>query len=225
MYRRLESRCELRSGAPKEGPIRVSASKMWWSIAPLVLVAACSGDATKPSSTSRPPITPTTAVAPQGDAPPQPTTTTADEPVPAPPGAVLVPAAQLVLQAFPVPTGSRPHDVAPAPDGGVWYTAQGSGELGWLDPNTGDTKHIPLGPGSRPHGVIVGPDGAAWVTDSGLNAIVRVDQATDEVEIFPLPTDRPDANLNTATFDGSGLLWVYGAKWRLWPPRPDQRSH
>ena len=73
-----------------------------------------------------------------------------------------------------VPAGSRPHDVAPAADGGVWYTAQGSGELGWLDPETGDVREFPLGPGSSPHGVIVGPDGAAWVTDSGLNAIVRV---------------------------------------------------
>jgi len=211
MYRRLEFGCELRSGAPKEGPIRVSAYRMWWSIAALVLVAAGSGDATEPSSTSRPPITPTTEVTPQGDAPPQPTTTTAaNEPLPALPGAGLVPTAQLVLRAFPVPTGSRPHDVAPAPDGGVWYTAQGSGELGWLDPSTGDTKHIPLGPGSRPHGVIVGPDGAAWVTDGGLNAIVRVDQATDEVEVFPLPADHPDANLNTATFDANGLLWFTG---------------
>ena len=34
----------------------------------------------------------------------------------------------------PVPQGSRPHDVAPASHGGVWYTAQGSGELGWLEP-------------------------------------------------------------------------------------------
>ncbi len=27
---------------------------------------------------------------------------------------------------------------------------------------------------------------------------------------YPLPDDRPDANLNTATFDGSGVLWFTG---------------
>ncbi|MGH2664024.1 MAG: hypothetical protein ACRDH8_14740 [Actinomycetota bacterium] len=63
--------------------------------------------------------------------------------------------------------GSRPHDVAPASDGGVWYTAQGSGELGRLHPPTGRTRHIPLGEGSAPHGVIVGPDNAPWITDGG----------------------------------------------------------
>src|ERR671919_371805 len=92
-----------------------------------------------------------------------------------------------VLQEYPVPTGSRPHDVAPAVDGGVWYTAQGSGELGWLDPVTGETRHIALGPASAPHGVIVGPDGAPWITDGGLNAI-----------------------LNTAAFDDQGVLWFTG---------------
>ena len=61
------------------------------------------------------------------------------------------------LQEYPVPAGSHPHDVAPAPDGTVWYTAQATGELGRLDPTTGKTRHIQLGQGSRPHGVIVGP--------------------------------------------------------------------
>lgn len=114
------------------------------------------------------------------------------------------------IQEFPVPAGSRPHDVAPARDGGVWYAAQGSGELGWLDPSTGETRHTPLGAGSRPHGVIVGPDGAPWLTDGGLNAIVRVDPSTLAVDVFPLPPERPDANLNTATFDGDGTLWFTG---------------
>ena len=81
-----------------------------------------------------------------------------------------------VLQEFSVPSGSRPHDVAPASNVTVWYTAQGSGELGRLNPSTNETHHIPLGQGSAPHGVIVGPDGAPWITDGGLNAIVRVDQ-------------------------------------------------
>ncbi len=74
------------------------------------------------------------------------------------------------IKEYPVPKGAHPHDVAPAADGGVWYTAQHQGALGYLDPKTGKTRHIPLGNGSRPHGVIVGPDGAAWITDSGLNA-------------------------------------------------------
>lgn len=123
---------------------------------------------------------------------------------------VPVPAEELEVVAFPVPAGSRPHDVAPAADGGVWYTAQGSGELGWLDPATGETVHIALGSGSRPHGVIVGHDGLAWITDSGLNAIVSFDPATDELAVYPLPADRPDANLNTAAFDGQGRLWFTG---------------
>ncbi|MEX0785228.1 MAG: lyase, partial [Dehalococcoidia bacterium] len=50
----------------------------------------------------------------------------------------------------------------------------------------------------------------AWVTDSGLNAIVRVDAETDGVSVFPLPTDRPGANLNTAAFDGRGRIWFTG---------------
>jgi len=115
-----------------------------------------------------------------------------------------------VFQEYPVPPGSGPHDVAPAPDGSVWYTAQRSGQLGKLDPLTGEIHAIPLGAGSAPHGVIVGPDGAPWVTDGGLNAIVRVDPATEEVQVFPLPPERPNANLNTATFDQSGLLWFTG---------------
>ena len=111
---------------------------------------------------------------------------------------------------YPVPKGSHPHDVAAAPDGNVWYTAQSSGELGILDPRTGKTEHIALGKGSSPHGVIVGPDGAAWLTDSGQNAIVRVDAKTRAVKVFPLPKGTPYTNLNTAAFDRNGVLWYTG---------------
>jgi virginiamycin B lyase len=116
----------------------------------------------------------------------------------------------LAAREYPVPAGAHPHDVAPARDGGVWYTAQGSGELGWLNPKTGMTRHIQLGSGSAPHGVIVGPDGAPWITDGGLNAIVRVDPRTRRVRRFPLPSRSAYANLNTATFDRRGVLWFTG---------------
>lgn len=124
--------------------------------------------------------------------------------------ATAAPATYAPPQEFPVPAGSHPHDVAPAADGGVWYTAQSTGILGHLDPATSRVRQIPLGDGSRPHGVITGSDGAAWITDGGLNAIVRVDPRTERVQRFPLPEGRRFANLNTAAFDRRGVLWFTG---------------
>jgi virginiamycin B lyase len=118
------------------------------------------------------------------------------------------PAAQVSY--YEVTRGAHPHDVAPAPDGTVWYTAQHHGALGILDPKTGKVTQIPLGAGAAPHGVIAGPDRAAWITEGGQNAIARVDPATHAVKLFPLPAEFADANLNTATFDAKGILWFTG---------------
>src|ERR1700737_747988 len=115
--------------------------------------------------------------------------------------------AKMTMQTFPVLAGAGPHDVYPAPDGTVWFTAQSAGKLGRLDPKTGKSDLIALGPGAAPHGVIVGPDGAAWITEGGQNAIARVDPATRAVKLFPLPKERRNANLNTATFDRQGVIW------------------
>ena len=116
------------------------------------------------------------------------------------------------MQSWPLGTPRRTgiHDVAPAPDGGVWFTAQGSGHLGWFDPQTGRTELIALGTGSSPHGVIPGPDKAAWITDGGQGAIVRVGWPDRAVRAFALPSGTPYANLNTATFDADGDLWFTG---------------
>src|SRR3989440_9019721 len=111
---------------------------------------------------------------------------------------------------FPVPAGAHPHDVATAPDGTVWYTAQNQGALGILDPKTGKVEQIKLGPKASPHGVIVGPDGAAWITEGGQNTIARVDPKSKEVKLFTLPKGFENANLNTAAFDKSGTLWFTG---------------
>lgn len=133
------------------------------------------------------------------------------------PAAVLAPRAARAEPAWkvrswplatPRPTGI--HDVAPAPDGGVWFTAQRSGHLGWFDPKSGRTELIELGPRSSPHGVIQGPDKAAWVTDSGQNAIVRVAWPSREVRLYALAADAPYANLNTCAFDADGDLWFTG---------------
>jgi virginiamycin B lyase len=116
------------------------------------------------------------------------------------------------VRSWPLATRQRTgiHDVAPAPDGGVWFTAQRSGHLGWFDPASGKAELIALGSGSAPHGVIAGPDKAAWITDGGQNAIVRVGWPDRSVRVFRLPAGAPYANLNTLTFDGEGDVWFTG---------------
>ncbi|HVZ45694.1 MAG TPA: lyase [Ramlibacter sp.] len=116
------------------------------------------------------------------------------------------------MQSWKLATSRRTgiHDVAPAPDGGVWFTAQASGHLGWFDPASGRTDLVALGSGSAPHGVIEGPDHAAWITDGGQNAIARVSWPDRSVRLFPLPKGTPYTNLNTCVFDGDGDLWFTG---------------
>lgn len=120
----------------------------------------------------------------------------------------VAPSTATGVRAYPVPAGSRPHDVAVAKDGTVWYTAQALGRLGRLDPRTGQVREVPLGAGSSPHGVIVGPDEAAWVTDTGRNAMIRVDHRTLAVREHAMP--RPGLGMHTAVFDQRGTLWFTG---------------
>src|SRR2546423_11193302 len=117
----------------------------------------------------------------------------------------LAQAPTLRLQEFATPARSAPHDAVPDRFGLAWYSGQGNGTVGRLDPTTGDVTVIPIAPGSAPHGILMGPDDAVWITDGGLNAIVRIDRDTLGTQVFPLPG--PRANLNTLTFDHRGVLW------------------
>jgi virginiamycin B lyase len=173
-----------------------------------LVVSACgpAGSSVTPAPTgttvaSNPSPSPSADVAPQDPL---------SHPPETPIGSISVLPATYDLTEYDVRAGAHPHDVSPAHDGGIWYTGQRNGTLGHLDPESGEVREIRLGAGSAPHGVITGPDGAAWITDGGQNAIVRVNAETEEVEVFPLPRNRANANLNTAVFDAAGTLWFTG---------------
>jgi virginiamycin B lyase len=126
-------------------------------------------------------------------------------------GLAITTAAQAAQVTFyQLPQNAYPHDVAPGPDGIVWYSGQRLGILGRFDPATGTAEQIPLGRSSAPHGVIVAPDGAVWLTDGGQNALVRFEPATRAMKVFPLPANFPHANLNTAVVDKTGTVWFTG---------------
>jgi len=116
------------------------------------------------------------------------------------------------VQGYPIPGRLYAHDVwaDPAPGGPVYFSAQGGGRLGILDPKSGNVETVDLGRGAAPHGVLQGADGMVWLTDGGRNAIARVDPRTKEVKDWPLPAGSGYANLNTAAFDGHGTLWFTG---------------
>jgi virginiamycin B lyase len=125
-------------------------------------------------------------------------------------GAAFAQGAPFRTKYYPVAPGTGLHDVAPAPDGTIWFTGQGGGVLGILDPRDGSFKTIDLGKGAAPHGVTIGPDGAPWVTEGGQNAIARVDPADHTVTLFHLPKEHTQANLNTGVFDKTGTYWFTG---------------
>jgi virginiamycin B lyase len=115
-----------------------------------------------------------------------------------------------LVEVIELPQGAQPYSVAPQTVGKIWYTSQGLGALGILDPALGEVDHIEIGEGSVPKTVLEGPDRAAWIVDSGLNAIVRIDVTLEEVRSWPLPEGREDSGLLGAVFDEDGVLWFTG---------------
>src|ERR1700738_3255125 len=85
---------------------------------------------------------------------------------------------------YAVASGMGSRDVAPAPDGTIWFCGQRNGTLGRLEPRDGSFKLIDLGKGAAPHGVVIGPDGAPWITEGGQHAIARVDPADHKVKLL-----------------------------------------
>ena len=77
--------------------------------------------------------------------------------------------AQVSVQEYAMPRGHGIDDVGadPAPNGPVYFSAQGSGHLGILDPNSGEVDRA----------------GAPYLTDGGQNAIVRVDPKSRAVKV------------------------------------------
>lgn len=173
-------------------------------LAALVLIAGCS-PTTQPSTCLGTADAPCGAI-PTPTAPSTPTTTAPTEP--SAPAASQAGELVITTQTYRVPDGAHPHDVAVASDGGIWYTGQQNGTLGWLDPETGDVREAQLPAGAAPHGVVTGPDGAGWVTDQGLNAIVRVTPGDFEIDVFAAP---PGTSPHTPVFDLDGVLWFTGA--------------
>ncbi|MBI4885872.1 MAG: cytochrome C [Acidobacteria bacterium] len=117
------------------------------------------------------------------------------------------------IREWKIPTaGTRPHDPAVAPDGGVWYTSQAKSRLGRLDPATGQFREYPLKAdnprlpyGVGPHGLTADRDGAIWYTGQMDGHLGRLDPKTGAVTKYKMPEGA--GGPHTPIFDRTGTLW------------------
>ena len=113
------------------------------------------------------------------------------------------------VREYEVPAGSHPHDVAPARGGGVWYTEQAAGALGRLDPEdwaVAECRSARVRSSRRDRRA----RRRALDHRRGPERDPTRRPADEARPPFPLPSGREAADLNTATFDQSGVLWFTG---------------
>ena len=110
-------------------------------------------------------------------------------------------------------TGTSINDLAPGPDGNVWFAGHPSvslgGTLGFVTP-AGKVKlfHLPLADGA-PQAITPGSDGALWfLLDSGQ--IGRI-STTGAVTLFTPPTPTNFGGSNNATLGADGNVWFAGS--------------
>ncbi len=113
-----------------------------------------------PTTTSAPAPTTTTSTRA-----PRPTSTTSTT---AKPKAAGDRCASLAVTDVPLSAaGGKPTDLAPAPDGAIWFTDTGASAIGRLAPD-GTVRMFPLSAGRDASSIAIGPAGDVWFTQYGF---------------------------------------------------------
>ena len=103
----------------------------------------------------------------------------------------LKPATAAQVSYYDVTQGAHPHDVAPAPDGKVWYTEYGNGVVGRLSGGPLSTaQEFTAGGGHHgPSGLATGNDRQLWLAmDGAASTLERFDTVAHTVKSYTLPT-------------------------------------
>jgi len=107
-----------------------------------------------------------------------------------------------------LPEKALPHSITPDRDGNIWYTGNGNGTVGKLDPKTGNiTEYKMPDPAAKdPHTAVFDDKGRMFFTLQAANMIGRLLPSTGEIKLVTSPrkNSRP-YGIKVAT-DGS--LWV-----------------
>ena len=107
-----------------------------------------------------------------------------------------------------LPAGSNPHGVMPDREGRIWFTGNGNGTLGLLDPASGKVSlfKTPSG-GGGPHTLVRDAAGDIWFTGQSGNYLARFerdgDGKTGKITEYKMP-----GGPYGLTIDQQGNVWV-----------------
>jgi virginiamycin B lyase len=103
-----------------------------------------------------------------------------------------------------LPDGARPHGLVVARDGKVFYTGNGNGTIGELDPATGKVvEHRTPSGGGGPHTAVIDARGDIWFTGQSGNYLGRLERATGRITEIPM-----SGGPYGLAIDKSGRIWV-----------------
>ena len=113
---------------------------------------------------------------------------------------------------YPVPTqNSAPLNIAPGPNGNVWFTAPGNYAGNHLPSNfigettpAGVTTEFSLPADLAPYGIAAGSDGNMWFTEPGVSKVARI---TPSGTITTYPTPTPASQPRMITLGPDGNVW------------------
>ena len=83
-----------------------------------------------------------------------------------------------------LPAGAQPHGLLVDHNGQVWYTGNGNGTIGHLDPATGKVVEHKAPSGGDPHTLVLADQGVIWFTVQGGNRLGRLDTQTGSISEF-----------------------------------------
>ena len=103
-----------------------------------------------------------------------------------------------------LPEGARPHGLVVAKDGIVFYTGNGNGTIGELDPATGKViSHATPSHGGNPHTVVFDGDGNLWFTGQGGGYLGKLDRRSGGIVEHAMP-----GGPYGLAIDRQGRVWV-----------------
>ena len=112
-----------------------------------------------------------------------------------------------VFQTFSLESGSFPWALSVGPQGNIWFTAGGNGDIGYIQTESGEievfTAQEPL---ANPEYLLFDQDGILWISEHEGTGLVSFDMDTSAFTRVPLGVD---GGLSYGTsFDMYGNIWV-----------------